>query len=98
MTIKRTIDGKEITIGLTNSELVRAYLEQEHEWDKDFISDALLEYDDEDTLEEYGMTVDQMRWKLDELAYAYRKYRSDYECTCADSIEAAFEQIFGDKK
>lgn len=94
MTITRTIDGKEIVIALTNRELTRAYFEQEHEWDKDFVSDELMSYDDETAMEEYGVTVEEMRGRLDEIAYAYRKYRSDYECSCADSLEGAFESVF----
>ena len=78
MTIKRTIDGREIEIELTSQELTAAYYEAEHMWDMRYLRDV-CEY-----VNEERYPVDEMQRRLESdpefrsrVAYRYRKYLDD---------------------
>jgi len=78
MTIKRTIDGREIEIELTEQELTNAYFESEHLWDVKYLCNVLEYVNDE------KYPVDEMRQRLESdpelrsrVAYRYRKYLDD---------------------
>lgn len=61
--LRRKINGHEVELALTDEELVKAFMEQEHLWDVSYVSDVLTEIQDipekrKDFFETYGLAVD----------------------------------------
>lgn len=78
MKIKRIINGVTYEFELTNSERFDAYIEQEHEWDVDYVRN---EWDNED------LDPEERESMVEDVAYEMRrqvnKYcMSDYEALC----------------
>ena len=61
--LSRKINGHEVELALTDEELVKAFMEQEHLWDVSYVSDVLTEIQDipekrKEFFETYGLAVD----------------------------------------
>lgn len=69
MTIKRIIDGKEVTIELTPGEIQLAYLERTHEMDVYLFEDYLEELEAEDVILTDEEREDALEIYLDDIEY-----------------------------
>lgn len=95
MQITRTIQGVEITLDLTSSELFQAYVAKEREFDKADMADLIEGYDDEEVLLLYGVTPEQFLSLTDEMAEVYRNSIPDiiFELEYEHRVYAAKEVI-----
>lgn len=84
MTIIRTINGVETEIELTAAELWEAYVEEQHECDLSDIDCAFEDMDDDELMEIYGATMEEIEPLKDAMAYRYRRYRDEDEMWVED--------------
>lgn len=75
MTIIR--DGKEIT--LTQDELCKAYFEQQFYFDQDDVRTLFDSFDDEDLMDNYGMTREQLESLTEDIAVEMRRNIDKYD-------------------
>ena len=93
MLIRRLIDGKEISIELTDEEVYNAYVERQHLYDAMNVESYFDSYkDDDDLYLEFGKTKEELKEFYDEIAYEMRryidKYDMDWEYAMSDAIYA----------
>lgn len=88
MTIKRVVNGTEMEFELTSMELYAAYLEKEHLSDKDEIFFAFDGMDDDEMMESYGVTMEDVIPLVNEMAYRFRKYMNEDESWSYNREEA----------
>lgn len=101
MKIQRKIDGKNIEFELTQEELYAAYLEKEHEFDKQDIDDALENYNynsetRRDFEENYGLPLKQIYQNedlIDKLAYEMRHNQDHYGMDWTAARDEALKDI-----
>ena len=77
MTIKRTVDGKEMTFKLTQRELQAAWYEEQQHCDESDILWAIEDYTDEEIVDEYGVTRAQYEALVSQMAHRLRKYQDN---------------------
>lgn len=94
MKIKRTIDGREIEIELTEQELFDAFTEQEFIFDLDNVRNYFMDYTDEDFQQEYGISREEAESRFEDVASQLRrnidKYDMDYEYAISEAIHTVF--------
>ena len=74
MIIKRNINGTEVEIELTYNELREAYSEWQESCDLEDILNAFEDMTDDDLMEVYGKTREEIEPLVDQMAWMYRKY------------------------
>lgn len=89
--VKIIRDGKEIE--LTSDELYQAYEEKQHLYDMMDIEFELDVYDDDELVEQYGMTREQLNKLVSEMAYRMRKYIDKYDMDFEDARVDAIKDI-----
>ena len=94
MKIKRTIDGREIEIELTEQELFDAFVEQEFIFDLDNVRNYFMDYTDEDFQERYGLSREEAESRFKDVASQLRrnidKYGMNYEYAMSEAIHTVF--------
>lgn len=73
MKITRVINGSNVEIELTPAEMLDAYYEKEHQFDKQDIQDLYNWLDPEDIEQTYHITKAKLDEGLDEMAYEMRR-------------------------
>ena len=87
MIIYRKRHGELESYVLTKEEMVTAYYEQQHEWDKDYILNNLIDLFNDDG--SYDDLIDELETNpqlLKRIAFRYRKYIEDL-----NSVDDKFE-------
>lgn len=74
MKIKRVVNGTEMEFELTYSEMWDAYMEEQHNCDREDVLTAFDYMDEEDMIATYGVTMGEIEPLVDAMAYRYRKY------------------------
>lgn len=94
MTIKRTINGKEMSFDLTSHELFDAFIEQEHQFDVESVKLYADEWkSDEGFMEDLHVTRRQFLDVIDDIAYRLRKYIGEYDMERWEAIECAMYDV-----
>lgn len=92
MRIKREVNGKTVEIELTPVEVRLAYEEYEHVLDVSYCRSKLEEYDEESFKAEYGVTKEEGREELDEIAYEMRHQINKYDLSPDYARDCAFTE------
>ena len=79
MTIQRQVNGEQLSFRLTDSELYAAFLEQEHIFDRCDIEDLITDLGDAETKEDYGVTQEQFKKLIDDMAFEKRRNMDEYD-------------------
>ena len=90
MKIKRTINGIEYELELTEQERFDTYCEQEHIWDADYVRNI------------YGKEIEQMCKTeaeidafIEDIAYEMRRLVDKYDVSEEYALDEAFEEVMG---
>ena len=87
MIIWRYRHGELDSYALTKEEMVTAYYEQQHEWDKDYILNNLIDlFNDDGSYDELIEELESNPELLNRIAFRYRKYLEDLY-----SVDTEFE-------
>ena len=86
MKIRRSINGENMEIELTQAEMWSAYEEQQHKFDISDI-DAVFDY------EEYGFSEAEADGIIEEMACRMRRYIDKYDCDLAYARDEAISDI-----
>ena len=73
------INGVEVEIKLTDRELWEAYVEEQHKCDLSDIDNAFEDMDNDELMEIYGATKEEIEPLKDVMASRYRRYRDEDE-------------------
>ena len=79
MTIKRVLYNMEVELKLTDLELWEAYVEEQHKCDLSDIDNAFEDMDNDELMEIYGATKEEIEPLKDAMASRYRRYRDEDE-------------------
>lgn len=79
MKIRRIIDDKEYTFDLTSKELTDAFFEQEFIFDRADVSELENLLSDEKFAEVYGITKEEFRPLIDDMAAEMRRLITKYD-------------------
>lgn len=80
MIISREINGENVSFELTEHELFSAYVEQEHEFDKDYVRGLVSESTTEEKIDEIACEMRRMMNKYDvNIDYAFDEACSECE-------------------
>lgn len=93
MKIKRFVNGKEQEFELTADELYEAFREQEHKFDLCDVDDVFNGFDDDELLDMYGRTRDEIKEKYEDIAYEMRRNIDKYEMSWQYARDAAIAEI-----
>lgn len=93
MKIKRTILGEEEEFELTPDELYMAYREQEHKFDLSDVEDVFNGFDDDELVDMYGRTRDEIKERYEDIAYEMRRNIDKYEMSWQYARDAAIAEI-----
>ena len=74
MKIKRYVNGAEVEFELTYAELCNARNEWQRDCDRGDILNAFEDMTDDDLMEVYGKTREEIEPLVDRMAWTYRKY------------------------
>ena len=74
MKIKRLVNGTEVEIELTYNELMEAYSEWQESCDREDILNAFEDMTDDDLMEVYGKTREEIESLVGQMVRMYRKY------------------------
>jgi len=89
MKIKRTIQGEEAEIELTQDEIAEAYLHHEHYYDCEYVRSNL----NSGCYEEFeDLTGEELEAAVHEIAYEKRRQQDKYELDEWDAMDVALEQ------
>lgn len=91
MTIKRTVDGKEMEFELTPHELYRAFEEQEHIFDITAVRDYVCGWEDEDFMDIWSVTRVQYEELVEDMAWCRRRYINKYEMSEDFALDEAIK-------
>lgn len=96
MTIKRIVNGTEMEFELTQQEMFNAYEERQHYYDVQDVDFYLGSMEDEELMENYGLTREEVKAKYDEIAYTMREYidRSNDDSWCY-ARDYAIDDVIG---
>ena len=93
MTIKRTVDGKEMTFELTERELFNAFEEQEHIWDVNSVESYVSLFEDEDYMDTWNITKEQFTKLIPDIAYRLRRYVIKYDMSEEYALDEALRDV-----
>lgn len=93
MTIQRSFGGKTYDIELTDEELFEAYLEKEHMFDIQDVTDMLNGMSDFDINEYYGVTREEAVLLIDEIANEMRRDIDKYDMSWQNARDEAIETV-----
>lgn len=86
MKIRRSINGENMEIELTQAEMWSAYEEQQHKFDMSDI-DCVFDY------KEYGFSEAEAEHVIAEMAYRMRRYIDKYDCDFAYARDEAISDV-----
>ena len=97
MKIKRHIPGsrEQVEIELTADELYRAYLEQEYEFDLDGVNNHFDAFEDEDLVETYGKTREELSKLYEDIARELRRLMDKYDMQYDYALTEAIDMVLG---
>lgn len=95
MTITREIDGKVREIALTPSEIYGAYVVQQFEFYRGDIEDLICGLNDEDVKECYGVSTQEFKDLIDDMAYEMRRQIDKYDVTWEYARDEAIRTVIG---
>lgn len=98
MTIKRIVDGEELSFELTKDELLDAHNEQEHLWDCDYCKSMFENFDEEGFLSKYGIIKEHAEKRIDDIAYEMRRQINKYDLDADYARECAFTEVLTGKE
>lgn len=94
MKIKRAINGVERSFVLTMQEMVDVYLAMERRFDREDVLNYLDEWDDpEDFKAAFGVSVDAVKSKIDDVTTAKRKIVEE-TTPWVGPVEGAIRRVF----
>jgi len=93
MKIKRKIDGKEFEFELTNDELWNAYEEQQHKYDLDDVDTQFCFYTDEELMNTYQKTREEIRKLYPDIAYEMRRMMDKYDVDMEYARDEAIDYV-----
>lgn len=96
MTIKRTVDGKEMEFELTAREMRDAFEEQEHIWDVNSVESYVCSFDDEYYIEIWGITKEQFAALIPDIAYRLRRYVNKYDLSEEYALDEALHDVIAE--
>ena len=96
MTITREIDGKTREITLTSSEIYGAYVVQQFEFDRGDIEDLICGLNDEDVKECYGISVQEFKDHVDDMAYEMRRQINKYDVSWEYARDEAVKSVISE--
>ena len=74
MKIKRIVNGTEMEFELTYHEMWDAYMEEQYNCCREDVLMAFEDMTDDDLMETYGATMEEIKPLVDAMAHRYRKY------------------------
>lgn len=93
MTISRIVDGKNVSFELSDSELYRAFLEQEFILDRLDCEDMIAGFSDEDSIGCYGVDAGTFKTLLDDMAVEKRRNMDKYDMSWDYARDEAIRTI-----
>ena len=93
MKIKRKIDGKEFEFELTNDELWNAYEEQQHKYDLDDVDTQFCFYTDEELMNTYHKTREEIKKLYPDIAYEMRRLMDKYDVDMEYARDEAIDYV-----
>lgn len=73
MEISRVANGETHTYELTEEELYQAFLEQEHQFDRETVLDPVIDLEDEEIFADHGIHKEEFFALADQIAYEMRR-------------------------
>lgn len=93
MRIKRMIGNEEVEIELTSHELYDAFCEQEHLFDMDNVRCHFDAFDDDDLMNSYNMTREEIAKLIDPIAWELRRMMNKYDCSFEGALYDAIDKV-----
>ena len=93
MKIKRKIDGKEFEFELTDDELWHAYDELQHKFDLDAVDTQFCFYTDEELMNTYQKTREEIRKLYPDIAYEMRRLMDKYDVDMEYARDEAIDYV-----
>lgn len=93
MIIQREISGIVHDIELTGDEMLIAYYEKEHDFDRMDIEDVFCGLDDDELIETYGANRAAIESLIDEMASAKRRNMDKYEMSWDYARDEAIRDV-----
>ena len=98
MKIFREVGGASMEFELTSVELYDAFCEQEHLYDRADIEAVFNEIDDDEILDGYGFTRDEIKEFFEDMAHRKRHYMDKYALSSESAVDEAINRVIDERK